>query len=110
MAELGACPAGATTLRSVETKDTMRRPIQIALIAVTVMLWIALAFLIVRQRHLLEVADPMSDTGISFGYAFLIHFAAPGLLGMTAIVACILAVMERGLGRHRKRGAHLTKK
>lgn len=88
----------------------MRRPIQIALIAVTVVLWVSLAFLIIRQRHLLNVADPMSDTGISFGYAFLTRFAAPGLLGMTAIVACILAVMARGSGRYQQRGARVTKK
>ena len=88
----------------------MRRPIQIALIAVTVVLWVALAFLIVRQRHLLDVADSMGDPGISFGYAFLARFAAPGLLGMTAIVACILAVMVRGSGRHQQRGARVIKK
>ena len=88
----------------------MRKPIQIALIAGTVTLWIALAFLIIRQRHLLDVAVSMSDTGISFGYAFLTHFAAPGLLGVTAVVACILALLERGSKKHPKVEAQLPKK
>jgi hypothetical protein len=65
----------------------MRRPIQLALIFGTVTLWMSLAFLIIRQRHLVDGADPMSDTGLSFGYAFLTHFAAPGLLGVIAVVA-----------------------
>ena len=79
---------------TVKSKDPMRRIIQFILIAGTSALWIALAFLIVRQRHLLDVADPMNDTGISFGYTFLTHFAAPGLLGMTAIVIGILVWMK----------------
>jgi hypothetical protein len=74
----------------------MRKPIQIALIIGTALLWIALAFLIVRQWHLLDVADPMRDTGISFGYGFLIQFAAPAMLVLTVLVVCLLGVMERG--------------
>jgi len=80
----------------------MRMPIQIPLITGIAFLWIALAFFIVRQRHLLDVADPMRDTGISLGYGFLIQFAAPGMLVLTVLVVCILGVMERGSSQRLK--------
>lgn len=73
----------------------MRKIIQIVLIAGTLALWIALGILIMRQRHLLDVADPMRDTGLSFGYTCLTQFAPLGMLGLTAIVGCILGVMKR---------------
>ena len=72
----------------------MRRPIQIALISSTVTLWIALVLLIIRQRHLLDSADPMSNTGLSFGYTFLTRFAPLAMLVVTAIAVSILGVME----------------
>jgi hypothetical protein len=74
----------------------MRKAIQIILIAGVVASWMALAFLIIRQRHLLEAADPMRDTGLSFGLAFLAGVAPLGLLIATAIVTWILVKMKRG--------------
>jgi hypothetical protein len=73
----------------------MRSPIQTTLIAGTVTLWSVLAVLIIRQRYMLNEAHPMSDTGLSFGYTFLVHIAVPGLLAITLVVMGVLAWMKR---------------
>jgi hypothetical protein len=73
----------------------MRIPIQTILIASTATLWSVLAALIIRQRYMLNKADPMSDTGLSFGYTFLVQIAAPGLLAITLVVMVALAWMKR---------------
>lgn len=77
----------------------MRTILQWTLILGIVASWAGLAILIIRQHQLLETADPMRDTGLSFGYVFLIGFAAPGLLGMTAILAAVLFLLKRGSRR-----------
>lgn len=91
-------------------KDIMRKQIQIVLITGTVLLWVALALLIVRQRHLLAIGDPLSDTGISFGYTFLTNFAAPALLSVTIVVGCIVAFSGRGSKKHPSAKTQLLKK
>ena len=73
----------------------MRKTIQIVVIAGIATSWMALAFLIIRQTHLLKAADPARDTGLSFGFAFLAGVAPFGLLIATAIVTWILVTMTR---------------
>jgi hypothetical protein len=76
----------------------MRKTLQIALIATTVVAWIVLALMIVRQSRLLAHADPTRDTGLSFGYVMLTNIGIPTLIGVTIVVTIILIWMNR---RHR---------
>lgn len=73
----------------------MRKKLQISLIFGALASWFALGTLIVRQHRLMEVADPMRDTGLSFGYVFLTRFASLALVVLTAIIMAILAWMKR---------------
>lgn len=79
-------------------EDSMRKTLQVALIATTVGSWIVLALMIIRQSRLLAHADPTRDTGLSFGYVMLTNIGIPALLGVTIVVAVILNWMNR---RHR---------
>ena len=90
--------AGALTLTFGIDEDSMRKTLQIALIATTAGAWIVLALIIVRQSRLLAHADPTRDTGLSFGYVMLTNIGIPALLGVTIVVAVILIWMNL---RHR---------
>jgi len=79
----------------LKTKNPMQSPIQTTLIAGTVTLWSVLAALIIRQCNMLNEADPMSDTGLSFGYTLMVHIAVPGLLAITLVVIGVLAWLKR---------------
>ena len=57
--------------------------------------WVVVLSLIVRQRYLLQAVDPHSDTGVSFGYVFLLGFVTPALLGISILVACVFAWKSR---------------
>ena len=74
----------------------MRKILPFILITSTVVLWIWLAYAVVHQRYRHSVVDPKTDTGISFGFTFLIYHATPAVLVCTLIVAVILACMKRG--------------
>ena len=62
--------------------------------------WAGYLFLFIRQRHLREIADPMSDTGVSLGYFFLTAFVGPLLLGVTALG--MISIMIRAKIRQRR--------
>lgn len=83
----------------------MRKTLKIVLIATTVAAWIVLALMIVRQSRLLAHADPMRDTGLSFGYVMLINFGIPALLGVTIVIAVILIWINR---RHRNQSKSIS--
>jgi len=48
--------------------------------------WIGYGLLLMRQRHLLEISDPMGDTGISLGYGAMIAFGCPVILVFTILM------------------------
>jgi hypothetical protein len=43
-------------------------------------------------------ADPMSDTGASFGSVFLIGWVVPGMVLLTGVVMVFLVWLRRGGG------------
>ena len=63
-----------------------QRMIRIALLISMAISWCGYGFLIIRQKHLLLTADPMCDTGISFGYTALIQFGLPLLIVFSFII------------------------
>lgn len=66
-----------------------------ALVATLGLAWAGYIILLIRQQHLREIADPMSDTGVSLGYAFLTAFIGPILLGVTALGVVSIVIREK---------------
>ena len=62
--------------------------------------WAGYIFLFIRQQHLREIADPMSDTGVSLGSVFLTAIVGPLLLGVTALG--MISIMIRAKIRQRR--------
>ena len=75
-----------------------RRMIGWMLIAGTRLLWVVVGFLVVRQGLIRAEADPMSDTGVSFGSVFLIGWVVPGMVLLTGVVMVFLVWLRRGGG------------
>jgi hypothetical protein len=55
----------------------------VSLISITFIAWIIYLLLIYRQLYLFKTANPMSDTGLSFGYAALTKFGGTLMAGFS---------------------------
>lgn len=78
-----------------------------AVVAAIGLAWAGYIVLFIRQQHLLQIADPMSDTGVSLGHFFLAAFVGPLLLGVTALGMISIVIRKRiRHGRTRHPGEH----
>ena len=57
--------------------------------------WISYGSLLLAQILRLQAADPQSDTGLSFGYHFLVRFCGPALLVITLMFVGVVFVANR---------------
>jgi hypothetical protein len=63
--------------------------------------WAYYTATLLRQIRLLETVAPASDTGVSFGYGFLVRFCGPALFLLTLLaVGAVLFLNARLRKRH----------
>ena len=60
--------------------------------------WVCYGFLLVAQMLRLRTADPTADTGLSFGFAFLLRVVGPALLVATLVYMVLMFIRQRKTG------------
>ena len=75
--------------------------VRVSLISMTIIAWMIYVLLIYRQLYLLKTADPMSDTGLSFGYVALTRFGGTLMTGFSFASIATIVWLSRSLNSAR---------